>query len=180
MPQTKNNTNAQGTQMLFLPPPCVFSVSIKENPDRCHCLHQHTALTSHLLPSTPLTETLGNWSSFGTSICLSNLVEIGQSLAVQRRIREMGTQTYTWGVQSPHVPREWRPPSVHSSASFSYSRLLQHMPQFLPPTKGKLSFPSSCGQDIAKIFKLISDAIQGHITPHLQLDPTPWMHETWI
>ena len=48
-----------------------------------------STLTNHLLPTIPCTDTLRNWSSFGTSISLSHLVKTGQ---MQKGMREMSTE----------------------------------------------------------------------------------------
>lgn len=94
MPQIRENktpTNKQGIQLgfnCFLP---AWILLFSSRKTQAAAPAPISTLTSYLLPSLPCTETLGNRSSFGTSICLSNLVETGQFCAVGSGTRERGT-----------------------------------------------------------------------------------------
>lgn len=88
---TNQTGNTDGFPLFFI---CVdSSISTKENPGNCSCLHQHS---KKLPPSCHFAHRkLGKLSFIGTSTCLSKLVVIGQFLMVGRKMRETGIWIYT-------------------------------------------------------------------------------------
>lgn len=122
--------------------------------DSCSCLHQHTnkSSPSHHSMHRYLEKLIFLWDFYFSLTFGQNWPNAEGDEGDEHRVVQ--------GVQpcKPQAPRR--------CSSFHH---LQHMTQFLPPTEGKCSSSFTPWQSTAKIFLLIRNAIEGYLTPSLQL-----------